>query len=292
MTDKKPNATSTAIGILTALLTIGVLMIPAYVSYEVERQTVENVLNVEGLYINGTAIGTRVMNKTECELQWTNENVLGSFSNNDSYIYGTDGINRELYYGNWITYIGNGTYQINTNISDLAFGITPLGHRLGIPININGTTLAKFDFIRIEFTGQSYPHPLFFKYWSLFTPWLESGERLAFPIDNNEKPSTHKKILPLILVNIANFNEYTDFNGYPEYDLYIEFQSANNIPKSKEFGDGNFTIKIEGFTLTDVHQLSYDSETVYLGSVFGSILLMSTSGLFISKTIGIKIVKK
>ena len=104
---------SKLVGMIMALMTIGVLFIPALTINEVEQRTKDRVLTFGGEYLDGTIIHTRAINKTEVEALYSNEVIIGADPNNDSFIYADDNWVKELYYGNWVTYIGNGSYKIN-----------------------------------------------------------------------------------------------------------------------------------------------------------------------------------
>lgn len=281
----------TITGMITALITIGILFIPAITMYEAERQTVNRVLTFEGLYDEGDIIHLRNLNQTEAELQFINEVIIGSSPNNDSFIYADNNIVKEMYYGNWVTYIGNGTYQINYDKNEPPFTITALEWNLGLPLAINGTTLSKYDFIKITMTGQDFNHPLFFKYWHAFSPWFPAFERASTPLDNNWV-ITHTTLLVMGLVLKSDFNSYVLMNGYPEYDIYIEFHSVPYIPESKHFGDGNFTFKIQGFNLDEGHQVFWKEEQLLYLSLGISIAIMTVATAFSTNLIGIKVGNK
>lgn len=272
---------------IMAILVIAVLFIPGLIMYEAEKQTVNRVLTFQGLYDEGDIISIRNINKTEIELQFLNEVIIGSSSNNDSFIYADNNIVKELYYGNWITYIGNGTYQVNYDKNDVPFTITALEWNLGIPLSINGTTLSNYDFIKITMVGQDFYHPLWFKYWSFFPVWIEAGERLALRLDNNID-ITHTKLLILSANIKSDFNQYVDWNGYPDLDIYIQFQAVPYIPESVDFGDGNFTFKIQGFNLNTEHKVFWNEEKLLYLSLGFTASILTVGTVFSTKLIDIK----
>jgi len=66
--------------------------------------------------------------------------------------------------------------------------------------------------------------------------------------------------------------------NYFEYDLYAKFQSVPYISESKDFGDGNFTFKIEGFNFIENHTVFWNEEKLlYLSLGFvASVLTIGT----------------
>ena len=261
---------------IMALLVIPILLIPGLIMYEAEKQTINRVLTYKGLYSDGTIINVKPINKTEVEISYLNENIIGSDLNNDSYVYADDNIIKELYYGNWITYVGNGTYQVNYDKNSPPFTITALEWNLGIPLDINGSTLSKFDFVRITLTGQDFNHPFFFGYW-FWPPYFEIIERYPHDMDKNKFPNINEKIYVLHYVEKNELTKMFNILGY-EYDLYGKFQSVPYIPESKDFGDGNFTFKIEAFNFNENHTVFWNEEKLlYLSLGFtASILTIGT----------------
>lgn len=272
---------------IMALLTIAILFVPAITMYEAEKQTVNRVLTLHGLYDEGDIIYLKNINKTEVELQFLNEIIIGSSSNNDSYVYADDNSVKELYYGNWVTYIGNGTYQVNYDKNEAPFTITELRWILGFPLDINGTTLATYDFIKVTMTGQDFPHPLWFKQWSLFPLFIGAYERLAWALDQNVN-TPHIKLLIMTYGEKLGFTQLVDFNGYPDYNCYIDLASVPHIPESKEFGDGNFTFKIQAFNLNEEHQVFWEEEQLLYLSLGISISIMTVATAFSTNIIDIK----
>ena len=278
--------------LITSLMVIVVLFIPTYVISEVEQRTTDRVLTFEGLYVNGTTIHIRPINKTEVGIAHLNEVIIGSANNNDSYIFSITGwlpSTNEIYYGNWVTYSGNGTYIINYDKNEPPFILssTGFGWRLYIPLAINGTTISEYDFIRVIINGFEYNNPVYLAYWQ-WPPWVEISERHLTPMDADNAPSPHTKIYPLGYVERTELTKMKTILGY-EYDLYLRFDSAEYIPASKHFDDGNFTFKIEGFNFTDEHSFYWSDEQLVYMSLGGGIALMVLSAAFTTNLIDIKV---
>lgn len=262
---------------IMAILVIAVLFIPGLIMYEAEKQTVNRVIELEGLYLDGTIINITPINKTHVESQFFNEVIIGSVLNNDSYIYADNGITKQLYYPNWVTYIGNGTYHINIDTTEPNFTIAPLVSRFGMPININGTTFAKFDFVRITMNQHSYPYDVWFKYWFPFKPLIWAGERSTFSLEQNTE-ITHTILFPLLHYYRLDFTQYVDINGYPDFNIFVELWATTD----------NFTLKIEGFNFDETHKVFWNEEKILYLSLGFTASILTVGTVFSTKLINIK----
>lgn len=145
-------------GIL-AILSVFVLIIPIALNSYVEAETIDNIISVQGSYGIGTQFeiySGNVSENFETLFPITStDNPLGYDSDNDSVLYGymDEGVFSERdgqYYGNYLTYTGNGTYLANINGSNLPPSTYDAFRRYYIPYNINAGELAEFDFVRIH----------------------------------------------------------------------------------------------------------------------------------------------
>lgn len=146
---------STINGVM-AVLSILILIVPIAVSGYIAEQTAANILAVQGDYANGEnlEIYNGNLNITEImDTQGTYSTSLGGWdANNDTAFVGYEsGLlgDSETYFGNYITYIGNGSYSISVDWNDIGVGNFDAVRYLIIPLNISCNDLADYDFGRI-----------------------------------------------------------------------------------------------------------------------------------------------
>lgn len=145
------------IGGIFAVLSILVLLIPISASQYVSEQAVNNVMAVQGTYTNGETIKIYdgSLNITEImDTQGTyTTNPIGWDANNDTAFAGYEsGLlgDTGVYYGNYITYIGNGTYSMAVDWDDVGVGKYDAVRYLIVPLNISCNELSEYDFGRIN----------------------------------------------------------------------------------------------------------------------------------------------
>lgn len=149
-----------AIAGFMSVLAIGVLVLPVGVNGYLADQTVTNIMTVQGSYGTGDQFGlydgTDNMtylfdNVTSLTL---GDQVLGWESNNDTvhlgYLpSGASGTRDRVYYGDYNTYVGNGTYTMTPDWVTVSPTTYPTQY-IYVPLNITNTDLGTYDFVRIH----------------------------------------------------------------------------------------------------------------------------------------------
>lgn len=154
---KKSNAMTGFISVAAVLM----LAMPVAVAGYVQETTVTNVLTVQGSYGTGDQflINDGAYNTSELFDSVTpatvGDQVLGYDADPDTAFLGylSTGIystRDRVYYGDYITYVGNGSYIVTPEWQDVSYTDFPSVRYMYIPLNITNQELAEFDFVRLH----------------------------------------------------------------------------------------------------------------------------------------------
>jgi len=248
------------VGMVLAIMVIAILFIPAYASYEIEKRTVTNILTVEGLYENGTAFETlEPVNQAHFESMFWGEIKTGESPNNDSVYVKVQGL-EYVYYSNFVSYIGNGTYAVTPNYT---IHTTPFTLRwIAVPMNVTTHQLAEYDFLRLTTDSKHAWNDLVYRYFGANYIYFDEIRNDTFMIINSL--GTKSQLL-----------------SAPDEPVYIFFTGIDDT-------DVVFNFKFEGFNLNDEHQFYWQDEHLVFGSVGVSLSVMIMCALFTTNFIDVK----
>lgn len=137
--------------IVLSLIAIGVLFVPVYAVQSIEARAVTHALEIEGLYVNGTALELIDMTndtRDQIEAFYNMATVNNSVGDDSVLMLKENYVLPNLLYRDRVSYIGNDTYSISYNVSEEPSG-TVETRKLYIPLNINATQLLEPDFVRV-----------------------------------------------------------------------------------------------------------------------------------------------
>jgi hypothetical protein len=269
--DKEIMSTSIA-QVILAIMVIAILFIPAYAGYEVERRTATHILEIQGLYQNGTDIlAYEPIDETHLQSLFLGEIKIGSMSTPDSYYMKHQGV-EYINFTNFVTYLGNGNYSVTPNYTIQS---TPYQWRsIGIPLNITASDFVSYDFIRLttndEHTAKYIRAKSTFSGGSRTTAWQQ--------LDNNT----------YILTSTLGLQNQLA-GTYPNERIYIEWNG--NTPTALDDTDANWIFKIEGFNLEPEHQLFWQDEHLVYGSIAVGLTVMIITLVFTTNYIDVKLDK-
>jgi hypothetical protein len=259
----KTKIDKSIVSMVLALMVIVCLFIPVVTSYYIDDRTYNHIILVEGDYINGTVINPEYeVNFTQVNTLFTSKQNRGYEPNNDSYYTEMQGID-QVYYGNWVTYIGNGTNQVNADFNIMDNDTT--NNMYLIPLEIKSHDIIDYDFLRLT------------------TDCTHSGIRIYSTAIRNKFADINGYRLLVFDVSEkatakANINENVllAFGG----DL-----ATLNLDEENE----NWTFKLEGFYLTNSDTYFWSDEHLYYSSIGISIAIMVIAFTFSTQIIDVKI---
>lgn len=262
-------------GLVLSMVVIGVLFIPAYTTWHIEDRTTSVILEVEGLYENGTAfVVAEPFDHAQFEAIITGETIVLDQANNDSvYFKEKTGFGNDIAYTDSVAYIGNGTYACTPNYT--IHDDTPIYDWLGIWIEFNMTNaeILDFDFIRIT---SNHEHASVNLVWS--RGWTYDADPLIY-MENNE------------WLYVVGLVADTKLKSYPQDDtMYLLFDGQT--PTALNQSDITFNFKVEGFNLLDEHQFFWQDEHLFTMSLVATLFILGITVTFASEIIDIKIDKK
>lgn len=261
MSDSKKMIDKKIAGMIMALLVIAVLFVPAYASYEIEQRTVTHILEVEGLYENGTVFNAyEPVDQTHIEAFFTGEIKTGTHANNDSIYIKFQGVNY-MEYTNFVSYIGNGTYAVTPNYT--IHGLPYIYRQILIPLNITTHELAEFDFIRLNTNSEHGWHEFLFR--------TTGGNQWVY-LDKTRNDT---------YLTINTVGAKSQLLLSPDEPIYLSFSGLDQ-------SDVTFNFKMQGFNLDEEHQFFWTSEHLYFGSVAVAFVVLLVCAVFTTNFVDIK----
>ena len=263
---------------ILSIVAIFIMIIPAFAVTQLEANTETNILLLEGSYIDGTDIMTSepIDRDNADDIFDINIELSPWDANNDTLLMNElAGINDEGYYGNYITYTGNGSYTMTPDYTDNpehTGAPATVSRYLAIPLNITFGELLNVDFLRIncDYDGGIYLR-------GAGTNYQYVWQSLNLP--NNES------IFILDLTRISWINEN------PDNPVWLQIGSKD----SDQIGidePATINFKIETFELTAADSLSMQDETLYFLVIFGMNIMFSIAFVFALEPFDILIDRK
>ena len=266
MKSKFSKTTSTLILII---ISITVLIIPALTITYAETRTISHILDVQAVYTNGTYIQTDALNQTIITEIYDIETLIGESITNDTgyWGYATTGIDRSsIYWADFQTYLGNGTYEINANYS-LVPASDYTSRELIIQLDINNSEWLSHDFIKVysNYTGN-------------FRCYFATENGLFVP-QSPIKLTTDEYIF------INTFSFRNALQSYPDGIIIIEFDLQNPDIESI------FDFQITAFDLNAVDAFTWDDSQVYVLTLLGCDMILIIGFVFTTNFIDIAVDK-
>lgn len=255
---------------ILSLMVIVVLFIPAIAVYEIEARTETNVLAVEGLYTNGTVITTyEPIDMIQVPKMYSGETITLTQANNDSYyIKDIVGFAFDIAYTNFVSYVGNGTYNVAPNYT-IHTDVPPANvFEIAIPLNITTHELAEFDFIRLYSNSEHTWQELIFR-----TPFLGNHDRLYFDLVRNNT-----------YIIVISLSTKTALLSAPDEMIYV-------LDSDLDKTDVTWNFKVVGFNLDEIHQFSWSDNQLYIVSLLIVSAILTPLAILSSKVIDLKIDK-
>lgn len=267
---------------LVSIIAILVLFVPVVAVQQIEARTVTHVLTTEGLYVNGTEITTTPITNATMEIV---EDVYSGFDVNASATYDTamvfngGGTNKDIYYRDTTTYIGNGTYTVSLDYSDWP-SYSASNSWVLIPLDINLTELIEPDFIRIH--SDYTPVPRLFV---LASDGL-GGVVSSYGFITGYEVSADNYVFVNTISSRSWMNNVNE--DYPLNQVFVAYQVNPLNPPTMT----DFTVKVQTETFEGADIITWNDETLYIMSIVLCDVLLIGSFLLASDPIDIIIDRK
>lgn len=253
-------------GAIMSVLVIVLLFVPAYTTYYIDQRYKTRILEVEGLYENGTIIHAyEPLNTAHVLNLWADDQVDVNQANNDSYYIKkhTSGIKQNrLAWTNFVSYIGNGNYTVTPNYTLMTSPPTYDWRGIGVPMNITLGNLSQFDFLRLTCNDEHFARYLQFR---------------TFP--NANQRTSFQEVRPDVFNYFMTLQAKQWFATYPDEKVYLFWDGMT--PTALNSSDVTWTFKLEGFVLDPEHQFAWDNEQLYVLTLV-PVGVIWTIGLFFS----------
>ena len=260
--------------LLLTILAILIMVAPAAAVHEIDKSTETHIIAVEGLYTDGTDINIGAVDQADI-LAMSNADELGADANNDSALitYNSGATPHEAYFGNYITYLGNGSYIITPDYTDNPETTFTYGQNLYIPLNLTTTEILNSDFLRLNYNSDQY-------YYIVFQNDLTDTIYKWYPTTT---ANDTKVFIPYLSVK-SNLGDSTDSNVY----LWIGGNQGNTAldgePVSVEF-------KLELFELDAEHSTAIEDTSLYFLIVGIADIVLIVAFIFTTQWIDVKVDK-
>ena len=259
--------------LLLAIVAIIIMVSPAIAINEIDKSTTANIMAFEGLYSDGVDIlALGEVDKDAAEWFFDIETVVGSDANNDSLLMNelTDA-NDKGFYGNYITYTGNGTHIATIDYTNNPHQTTTpntIARYLAIPMDISGSELSQYDFIRIE---SSYDCEYYL---------VAEGDIYPYLFHSSEHTANQS-------IWINTLTSKSILNDNPDEPIWLQIGSKD-LNQLGEDEPAIITFKLEAFNLEPVHQLSMETTTQYFLAIAIADVVMIVMFAFTTQWIDIK----
>lgn len=253
--------------IVLSLIAIGVLFVPVYAVQSIEARAITHALELEGLYINGTALEIIDFDNDTTEQIEDFYNVVSNIYTeigSDSVAFVTVIGNQTLTYRDRASYIGNDTYSMTYNISEEPTGQVQQ-RKVYFPLNINGSQLMEPDFIRV------------LSDWDLPPQFCLFSGGNGLELGNFHEVSTDNYIFVNTIQSRSSISPFEDSQVFLYYDMYEE-----PITSSWE-------VKIQKETYQGADVFTWNDDTLYIVSILLCDVLLIGAIVFASDPIDIKI---
>lgn len=266
-------------GIL-AIFSVLILLVPIGLSDYIQGETIDNIIAVQGNYTDGFECGLysgNITNTTDDIDQFdttigfeTNADTIFNGRKVGSPIFGT-------YYGNYISYVGNGTFTVIPDWDDMPESTWSINRYFFIPLNITTGDFANFDFIRIS---TNYDDSYVGEFESIYYAF-ESDTSLHgmgyFAIDNQTN------------LIVPSYAEKQSFLANPNGTIFV------GIAIYEEKTQTSFNLKVSAVKLDDSDKLfsgQYTDFTIWLVMVMGLDVFYLFVAVFSNPWIDVKWDKK
>lgn len=246
-------------------------MIPAWTITYAETRTVTHILDVQADYVNGTMIQTEPLNQSAIIDVWGIATIIGESATNDSGLYGykatgTPSLRHSVYWGDFQTYIGNGTYNMNINTS-LVPMVTYVARNCMVELETNNSEWLTYDFVKL-YTNYTGYFGLYFQTDALGS--IVPLQPIALTLDD--------------YICIPVFSFRNQIESYPDGKIWVVFEID-------ETTDGNVytDFNIQGFTLTPSDAFTWDDAQIYVLTLLGCDIILIVGFAFTTNFIDIAI---
>lgn len=256
--------------IIMMMVAIGVLIIPAAATYNIENYYTDHIIAVEGMYTSGTDILVNEPITQADVLSYAGGQVYGGDINNDSALirYHSGFPPTEIYFGDYVTYLGNGTYTITPDYTDNPDETVTTN--LLIELDITPGELATFDFARITHNDDDQHYYIVMK---------DNIVNTVYYLGLTPTTNTTAVFIPTIYTK-STLNKSSESTVY----LAIGHRQGNldlvGEPVSIDFG-------IEGFELQGSDVLTWSDESVYIISILICDFILFSALLFSTDAVDI-----
>lgn len=254
--------------IVLSLIAIGVLFIPVYAVQSIEARAVTHALELEGLYVNGSAINIIDFdNDTQDQIESYHYYATANYtSGSDSVVYLNAGAGvTDILYRDRAVYIGDGSYAMTYNISEESGSIQQ--RKVFIPLDINATDFISPDFVRIQSDWEYMPQIVIFESLNAYY--------LSYPLEVSEDN--------YIFINTIQTRSI--LSAHPDSQIFITY---NCDPQPETF---SWTVKIQQESYTGADIFTWNDDTLYIVSILLCNVLLIGAIVFASDPIDIKIDK-
>lgn len=261
---------------ILSIVAIIVMVIPAYAVVSLESQTEINVLAVQGDYVNGTIIeiADEIDRDNADDTFDINIEITPFDANNDTvFMHEVSGFNDEGFYGNYITYIGNGSYTIIPDYTDNpehTGSPATISRYLAIPLNITAQEIIDSDFIRMSI-DYTYDVAHYLTFFDGSTTYRIPGQQLA----NNDT------------IWIVSLSLVSKLQSNPDTIIYLQIGS-DVLDQLGDDEPTTITYKMESFVLSPADAMSIQDETKYFLTIFAMDVLFTLAFVFALEPFDIK----
>lgn len=253
---------------ILSIFAIILMIVPSIAVNEINQRTETNIISVEGLYTNGNDIEIGTIDKTEIETYISGSQEYGSDINNDSALirHNSGSVLDEIYYGDYISYVGNGTYTIVPDYTDNPEVVQTYSTNIMIPLNITPQQIIDSDFIRLNVDFDC-------EYYLVFTNDLTTT---IYYWNGQETTNTTEIWIPTLtykshLQNSINSTIYLAIGG---------IQSTNGMPSEPT----TITFGLESFQLTPADSFEVEDTTLFFLMIFGLNVMFTVAFVFATDT--------
>lgn len=242
--------------IILSVIAIGVLFIPALAVQQIESRTFTHIMEVEGNYVDGDSFEFGETFDADdidaIDFGWKPDETYGNETTADSAYYGRKsgtGTNEVIWYGERMTYLGNGSYNVAINQSELPDDIWTLSRVMIMKTNLTLGDFLNYDFIRATVT-EDMTEPKFINY-NTFQP----VEGISSPV----------KISDTEYLWVLSMYDKSACAATPDTQVWLTFGSywVDVFPEDAT----EFEFRIQGEVLSGADVLSWDDETLYVMAV-------------------------
>lgn len=261
-------------GAIMSVLVIFLLFVPAYATYYIDDRLSTKVLEIEGLYENGTIIHTyEPIDKTQIDNMWSSEEITGDYANNDSYYIKkhSAGIKQnKIAYTNFVTYTGGGNYTVTPNYSIQSAPPVFDYRGIGVPLNITLHNLTQFDFIRLTSTDEHTARYIQLR-----------------KLGGQHQNTAFMDMRPDVYIYTMTLSAKTWLNSFPDEKVYVFWDG--HLPTALNDSDATWNFRVEGFNLEPADAFYWEDEQLYVFSLVPVGIIWTIGLAFTTQILDVKL---